>query len=152
MSIIKQIAIKTTGVVMLGVFASFFTTNVLCNLAHAIDEMGVEHSHPYGHDHHHGNSSAAAEHEHTDEGHNHDGDSDSGCCNEAVPVFFAALSNTTVPVVGLKIDLPSATVLFTQLMEAPVYHTPVLQETDYLNKAPPLIVADLHILFHSFII
>lgn len=151
MHVRKPIGIRIGSVVMLGILAGVFTANILCNLAHVIDKMGVEHSHPYGHDHHHGSSSAVVEHDHKDKGHDHDNNSEKDCCNESVPVFFAALSNTTIPVGGIKIILPS-TDLFTQLNKSPANLGLMIQRKDYLNKAPPLIVSDLRVLFHSFLV
>ncbi len=151
MYVTKHISVRIGSVVMLGVFAGVFTANILCNLAHVIDEMGVEHSHPYGHDHHHSNSSAVVEHDHKDKGHDHKDDSGDTCCNNTVPVFFAALSNTIIPPIGVNISL-SPTSLQIKSSYNWVYTNLIFQEADYLNKVPPLLIPDLRILLHSFLV
>ncbi|PCH98367.1 MAG: hypothetical protein COB85_01685 [Bacteroidetes bacterium] len=149
-NILKQLIF----VVLLGSYSSVYMISFACNVQEEVQSalLGLTTEAVEGH-HDHGDGS----HSHHSHDHNkvdQDEDSskdDDGCCDDTAPVYVASLSNTVVHSIGWKIDLPE-TVLRTNLICVPAVESPILAAKDYLNKAPPLIRADLRLLFDSFII
>ena len=146
---IKQIGIKIGGIVMLGIFASIFTTNLLCNLAHAVDATGVEHDHPYGHDHHHDTGPPVAEHNHKDKGHEHEHDQDSStdCCSEFSITFFSSLQRHHIQTAKLNSKVITSTLLF-PAFSSPMTKNMFLGWHDYIQPFPA--IPDIRIFIQSF--
>ena len=137
-------------VLLLASYSSIYLINFACDVEQELGTLFTEATRIADHSHDHG----AHSHEDHDHGTKNTEGSDSeedGCCNDSAPVFIATLSNTIIPAFGININLPSTTLL-TPLALSPIHSVQVRKEADYLNKAPPLIVPDLRILLHSFII
>jgi len=135
-------------VLMLGIFSSIFTTNILCNYAHAVDATGLEHDHPYGHDHHHDSSAPMVEHDHKDKGQGHDHDSGKDCCVDFTFTFLASLQRDFNPSFELNHKVISVVLL------NPVFIEP-LAGNDLFNRIenhikPPPKIPDIRVFIQSF--
>ncbi|MCH8330549.1 MAG: hypothetical protein IH946_04085 [Bacteroidetes bacterium] len=145
---IKKIGILIMSVVMLGILAGIFTTNILCNFAHAVDASGQEHDHPYGHDHHHESSVPPAEHDHKDKGSDHDHHSTNGCCKDFTLTFFSSLQRVYEPTFKLNSKVISFAISLHILIN-PVSEKDLFKGVrDYIEPPPKL--SDIRVFIQSY--
>lgn len=133
---------------MLWLFTGIMTNNILCNFAHAVDETGQEHDHPYGHDHHHKSSTPLTEHNHKDKGNDHNHDSSTSCCINLTFNFFSVLQRDIRPTFKLNLNALSAR-LFLPVFINPIKESNVLKVVqDY--TCPPPKIPDIRVYIQSF--
>ena len=148
MSGTKQIGIRIMCVLMLGIFASIFTTIIMCNFAHAVDASGEEHNHPYGHDHHHAGNGPLPEQDHKDKGNDHDHDSGKGCCIDFTFTFLSSLQCDYTPI--LKLNSKAISVA----LSLPIFINPLAVKNlfkgmrDFIE--PPPKIPDIQVFLQSF--
>jgi len=145
------------AVILLTAYSGVYLINLACNLEREIDLYAVEEASTTVHHHPDHSSSGHAHHSHG-ENHSHDKDAaddeagDDGCCDDAAPIVYVSISNTTAPSASmLKIYLPSIQIIesaYKLLRFKSLYS----YTRGYLNKAPRLKIPDIRILIQSFLI
>lgn len=145
---IRKISLLLT-IVFLGAYANALCSKLLCDVAHLIDQSGIEHTHDFGHDHHH--EANVPEDHHTDKGHENEEERDN-CCNELALAFFSNQPNHFNQISKTendykKIVFPSTSI---SLKEFSLKHQEQSDLFDDYSPPPPL--SDIRVFIQSFLI
>ncbi len=136
--------------VLFAAYANALCSKLLCDVAHLIDQSGIEHTHEFGHDHHH--ETPVSDDGHSDKGHDHHDESEK-CCNELALAFFENQSVRFNYIQVPKNDFESKHfALFSGFDSFKLFNPENQKQIDLFDDDSPPPIPDIRVYIQSFLI
>ncbi|MBA3970574.1 MAG: hypothetical protein H0X46_00190 [Bacteroidetes bacterium] len=138
------------SLVFFAAYANALGSKLLCDVAHLIDQSGVEHTHEFGHDHHH--DEHVPDDHHSDKGHDHH-DENENCCNELALAFFNNQSISFNYILVPKINYEYKHIaLFSGFDSFSRFNLEHQKQIDLFDDDSPPPIPDIRVYINSFLI